>query len=41
MSLEEQMGVDESQQITPEMPVADLLEIIEDKYEWALAIDFS
>ena len=38
---EEQMGVDESHQITPEMPVADLLEIIEDKYEWALAIDFS
>ena len=40
-NLEEQMGVDESHQITPEMPVADLLEIIEDKYEWALAIDFS
>ncbi len=39
--LEEQMGVDESHQITPEMPVAELLEIIEDKYEWALAIDFS
>ena len=38
---EEQMGVEESHQITPEMPVADLLEIIEDKYEWALAIDFS
>ena len=38
---EEQMGVYESHQITPEMPVADLLEIIEDKYEWALAIDFS
>ena len=31
---EEQMGVEESHQITPEMPV-------EDKYEWALAIDFS
>ena len=38
---EEQMGVEESHQITPEMPVADLIEIIEDKYEWALAIDFS
>ena len=39
--LEEQMGVDESHQITPEMPVAELLEVIEDKYAWALAIDFS
>ena len=39
--LEEQMGVEESQQITPEMSVAQLLQIIEDKYDWALAIDFS
>jgi hypothetical protein len=39
--LEEQMGTEESQQITPEMSVADLLAIIEDKYDWALAIDFS
>ena len=40
-SLEEQMGTEESQQITPEMLVSELLEIIEDKYDWALAIDFS
>ncbi len=39
--LEEQMGTEESQQITPEMSVSELLEIIEDKYDWALAIDFS
>ena len=39
--LEEQMDVDESQQITPEMSVANLIEVIEDKYDWALAIDFS
>jgi hypothetical protein len=39
--LEEQMGTEESQQVTPEMSVADLLDIIEDKYDWALAIDFS
>jgi hypothetical protein len=35
------MGTEESQQVTPEMSVADLLDIIEDKYDWALAIDFS
>jgi len=39
--LEEQMGAEESQQVTPEMSVAELLEIIEDKYDWALDIDFS
>ena len=39
--LEEQMDVDESQQITPEMSVANLIEVIEDKYDWALEIDFS
>jgi hypothetical protein len=39
--LEEQMGAEESQQITPEMSVPELLEIIDDKYDWALAIDFS
>jgi len=39
--LEEQMGAEESQQITPEMSVSELLAIIEDKYNWALAIDFS
>jgi hypothetical protein len=33
--------VDESHQVCPEMPVAELLEVIEDKYDWALAIDFS
>jgi hypothetical protein len=38
--LEEQMGVEESHQVTPEMSVAQLLEITEDKYDWALAIDF-
>ena len=39
--LEEQMGTEESQQVTPEMSVSELLAIIEDKYDWALAIDFS
>ena len=39
--LEEQMDVDESQQVTPEMSVAQLIDVIEDKYDWALAIDFS
>lgn len=39
--LEEYMWVDESHQVCPEMPVAELLEVIEDKYDWALAIDFS
>ena len=39
--LEEYMWVDESHQVSPEMPVAELLEVIEDKYDWALAIDFS
>jgi hypothetical protein len=39
--LEDHMWVDESHQVTPEMPVAELLEVIEDKYDWALAIDFS
>jgi len=35
------MWVDESHEVTPEMAVAELLEVIEDKYDWALAIDFS
>ena len=39
--LEEQMGIDESIRITPEMPVTELLQIIEDKYDWALIIDFT
>jgi|TARA_B110000259_G_scaffold75435_1_gene88682 hypothetical protein len=39
--LEEHMGVDESIRVMPEMSVAQLLQIIEDKYDWALAIDFS
>ena len=39
--LEEHMWVDESHEVTPEMEVAELLEVIEDKYDWALAIDFS
>jgi hypothetical protein len=38
---EENMWVEESYQVTPEMPVAELLEVIEEKYDWALAIDFS
>ncbi len=39
--LEEQMSVEEVQQVTPEMSVAELLQTIEEKYDWALAIDFS
>ena len=38
---EETMWVEETYQMIPEMPVADLLLLIEDKYDWALAIDFS
>jgi hypothetical protein len=39
--LEERMWVDECHDVTPEMSVSDLISIIEDKYDWALAIDFS
>ena len=39
--LEEHMGVDESIRVMPEMSVAQLLQIIEDKYDWALIIDFT
>ncbi len=39
--LEDQMDVNEEQHLIPQMPVADLIALIEDKYDWALAIDFS
>jgi hypothetical protein len=39
--LEEHMWVDESHEVVPEMPVQQLLKLIEDKYDWALSIDFS
>ena len=39
--LEDHMWVEESYQITPEMSVAELLEVVEEKYDWALAIDFT
>jgi hypothetical protein len=38
---EENMWVEESYEVGPEMSVAELLEVIEEKYDWALAIDFS
>ena len=38
---EEHMWVEESYQVTPEMSVTEMLEVIEQKYDWALAIDFS
>lgn len=39
--LEEQMSVDEDQHLVPQMSLADLKLLIEDKYDWALAIDFA
>jgi hypothetical protein len=39
--LEERMWVDESYEIVPEMSVAELIILIESKYDWALTIDFS
>jgi hypothetical protein len=39
--LEELMDVEESMQVMPEMSVSQLQQIIEEKYDWALAIDFS
>jgi hypothetical protein len=39
--LEDQMDVSEEQHLVPQMPVADLMALIEDKYDWALAIDFT
>jgi hypothetical protein len=38
---EEQMWVEEIYEVTPEMMVVDLIALIEEKYDWALAIDFS
>jgi hypothetical protein len=39
--LEERMWVDESYEIVPEMSVAEVIILIESKYDWALTIDFS
>lgn len=39
--LEERMWVDESYDVIPEMTVADFKTVIEEKYDWALSIDFS
>lgn len=39
--LEERMWVEECYDVTPEMSVSDMISVIEDKYDWALAIDFS
>jgi hypothetical protein len=39
--LEERMWVDESYEIVPEMSVAEIIILIESKYDWALTIDFS
>ena len=39
--LEELMGVDEDQHLIPQMSLQELKLVIEDKYDWALAIDFA
>ena len=39
--LEELMAVDEDQHLIPQMPLVELKGLIEDKYDWALAIDFT
>jgi hypothetical protein len=39
--LEEMMAVEEDQHLVPQMSLDDLKALIEDKYDWALAIDFS
>ena len=39
--LEEMMAVEEDQHLVPQMSLGDLKALIEDKYDWALAIDFS
>ena len=39
--LEEMMAVEEDQHLIPQMSLAELQALIEDKYDWALAIDFS
>ncbi|MGB1868315.1 MAG: hypothetical protein ACPHLL_03435 [Porticoccaceae bacterium] len=39
--LEEMMAVEEEQHLIPQMSLADLQALIEDKYDWALAIDFA
>ncbi|MDA9825839.1 hypothetical protein N9B92_00330 [Porticoccaceae bacterium] len=38
--LEDMMCVEEDQHLIPQMSLADLQALIEDKYDWALAIDF-
>ena len=40
LDLEDQLSVDEKYDLIPEMPVVDLLSIINDKYDWALNVDF-
>jgi hypothetical protein len=39
--LEEELFVDESYEVQPEMSLFELKQIIENKYDWALKIDFS
>ena len=39
--LEELMAVDEDQHLIPQMALTELKGLIEDKYDWALAIDFT
>ena len=39
--LEELMAVDEDQHLVPQMSLQELKLVIEDKYDWALAIDFA
>ncbi|MDX1655075.1 MAG: hypothetical protein R3310_07655 [Candidatus Competibacteraceae bacterium] len=39
--LEERMAADETSDLAPDMPLDDLMALIEDHYHWALAIDFN
>lgn len=38
--LEQHMGADEQYDLVPDMPLDDLVELIEEHYDWALAVDF-
>jgi len=39
--LEQHMGIDEDYDLEPDMPLATLAGLIETRYDWALAVDFS
>lgn len=41
LDLEDQLNVEEKYDLIPEMPVSQLSKTIEDKYDWALGVDFN